>query len=187
MGNCGIVQSKLDPCLFAGEKVICISFVDDLIFWACNERDIHHIAMKLREVGVDLEQETDAAGFLGIQMEHDPDTGLLEMKLERLTLRIIGAMGLDVGIVTPKWMPAEAAPLVKDAEGALGTGAFSYSSVVGMLLYLSGHTCPDIAYAVNCAAQYMFCSKKSHEEALKQIDRYLKATRNHGSIQTIFR
>jgi hypothetical protein len=105
---------------------------------------------------VDLEQETDAAGFLGIWMEHDPDTGLLKMKQEGLTLCIIEAMGLDVGTVTPKCTPAEAASLVKDAEGALATGAFSYSSVVGMLLCLSGHSCPDIAYAVNCAAQYMF-------------------------------
>ncbi len=182
MAICGMVQSKLDPCLFVGEKVICISYVDDLIFWACNEKDIYHIAMKLREVGVDLEQKTGAAGFLGIQMERDPDTGLLEMKQEILTLCIIEAMGLDVGTVTPKWTPAGAAPLVKDSEGTLATGAFSYSSVVGMLLYLSSHTCPDIAYAVNGAAWYIFCPKKSHEEALKQIDRYLKATRNHGLI-----
>ncbi len=133
--------------------------------------------MKLREVGVNLEQETDAAGFLGIRMERDPDTGLLEMKQEGLTLCIIEAMGLDVGTVTPKWTPAEAAPLVKDAEGAPATGAFSYnSSVVGMLLYLSGHTRPDIAYAVKCAAWYMLCPKKSHEEALKRIGRYLEAT-----------
>ncbi len=45
--------------------MICISYVDDMIFWAHDERDIHHIAIKLREVGVDLEQETDAAGSLG--------------------------------------------------------------------------------------------------------------------------
>jgi hypothetical protein len=182
MAICRMVQSKLDPRLIVGETVICTSYVDDLIFWARDERDIHHIAMELREVGVDLEQETDAAGFLGIWMECDPDTGLLEMKQEGLTLCIIEAMGLDIGTVNPKWMPAEAAPLVKDAEGALETGAFSYSSVVGMLLYLSGHTCPDIAYAVNCAAWYMFYPKKSHEEALKRIGRYLKATRNSGLI-----
>jgi hypothetical protein len=45
-----MVQSKLNPCLFVGKKVICISYVDDLIFWARNEKGIHHIAMKLREV-----------------------------------------------------------------------------------------------------------------------------------------
>ncbi len=147
--------------------MICISYVDDLIFWAHNEKDIHHIAMKLREVGANLEQMTDAAGFLEIQMEHDPDAGLLEMKQEGLTRCVIEAIGLDVGTVTPKWKPAEAAPLIKDAEGAPATGAFSYSSVVGMLLNFSGQTCPDIANAVNCAAQHMFCPKKLHEKALK--------------------
>jgi hypothetical protein len=97
-------------------------------------------------------------------------------------LHIIEALGLDVGTVTPKWTPAEAAPLVNDLEGAPATGVFSYSSVVGMLLYLSDHTCPDIAYAVDCTARYMFCPWKSHEEALKQIGRYLKASCNHGLI-----
>jgi hypothetical protein len=182
MEMCGLKQSSLDPCLFVGSKVIAISYVDDLIFWSRDEKDIHDVAMKLREVGVDLEQETDAAGFLGIRMERDPTTGLLEMKQEGLILRIIEAMGLDVGIVNSKWTPAEAAPLVKDSEGAPATGAFSYSSVVGMLLYLAGHTRPDIAYAVNCAARYMFCPRKSHEEALKRIGRYLKATRNRGLV-----
>ena len=50
------------------------------------------------------------------------------------------------------------------------------------LLYLSGHSCPDITYAVNCAARYMFCPKQSHELALKQIGWYLKATQSRGLI-----
>ncbi len=82
--------------------MICISYVDDLIFRAQDERDIHLIAMKLRKVRVDLEQETDTAGLLGIRMEHDPDIVFLEMKQEGLTLCIIEAIGLDVGTVTPK-------------------------------------------------------------------------------------
>ncbi len=61
-------------------------------------------------------------------------------------------------------------------------GDFSYSRVVGMLLYLARHLRPDIAYAVNCAARYMFCPKHLHKFALKQIGQYLKATRNRGLI-----
>ena len=72
--------------------------------------------------------------------------------------------------------------LVKDADGPAACGSFSYSSVVGMLIYLSGHTRPDIAYVVNCSARYMFCPKHSHETALKRIGQYLKATRNRGLI-----
>ena len=44
------------------------------------------------------------------------------------------------------------------------------------------HSRPDIAYAVNCAARYMFCPRHSHEKALKSLGRYLKATRKRGLI-----
>jgi len=50
-----------------------------------------------------------------------------------------------------------------------------------MLLYLSGHTHPDITFAVNCCACYMFCPKHSHELALKRIGCYLKQTPDHSS------
>ncbi len=115
--------------------------------------------MQLRELGVDLEQEDDAAGFLGVTLERDPETSLLEMKQTGLLKRIIEALGLDDG-AKGKFTPS------------LASGAFSYSSVVGMLLYLSGHTRPDITFAVNCCARYMFCPKHSHELALKRIGRF---------------
>ena len=56
MKACDMHQSKFDPCLFVGEKVMCIVYVDDLIFWARDEDDIHDLAMQLRDLGVDLEQ-----------------------------------------------------------------------------------------------------------------------------------
>ncbi len=30
--QCGLEQSKFDPCLFIGPDVICVVYVDDLIF-----------------------------------------------------------------------------------------------------------------------------------------------------------
>ncbi len=104
---------------------------------------INESAMQLRDLGVDLEQEDDAAGFLGVTLERDPETSLLEMKQTGLIKRIIEALGLDDG-AKGKFTPSESKPLVKDVNGELASGAFSYSSVVGMHLYLSGHTRPDI-------------------------------------------
>ena len=93
--------------------------------------------MKLRAAGVDIEQEDDAAGFLGVRIEKNKD-GLLEMTQEGLIDRVIETLGLDVGTVHGKWMPAEATHLVRDDSGEKAHGDFSYNSVVGMLLYLSG-------------------------------------------------
>ncbi len=36
--------------------------------------------MELCDQGVDLEQEDDAAGFLGVYLEKDTETALVEMK-----------------------------------------------------------------------------------------------------------
>ncbi len=76
----GLEQSKFDPCLFVGTKVICVVYVDDLIFWSKDTLASNDSAMQLHELGVDLEQEDDAAGFLGVTLERDSETGLLEMK-----------------------------------------------------------------------------------------------------------
>eukprot|EP00804_Cyclotella_cryptica_P007787 CCRYP_001378-RD/>CCRYP_001378-RD protein AED:0.47 eAED:0.48 QI:0/-1/0/1/-1/1/1/0/137 len=67
MNLCGMEQSTLDPCLFIGEKVICICYVDDLIFWAMDEADIDTLVNQLIAAGVSLEQKSDAAGFLGVR------------------------------------------------------------------------------------------------------------------------
>ena len=66
-------------------------------------------------------------------------------------------MGLDIGSVRGKWTRAESKPLAKDEDGDPTSFTFNYASLVGMLLYLAEHTHPDIAYAINCAAQYCSC------------------------------
>jgi hypothetical protein len=133
---CGLKQSKFDPCLFVGTKVICVVYVNGIIFWIKDTADINSSAMQLHELGVNLEQEDNAAGFLGVMLEWDPETELIK--------QVIEALGLDNGLVKGKYTPSESKLLVKNLNGEAASGAFSYSSVVGMLLYLTGHTCPDI-------------------------------------------
>ena len=176
----GMKQSELDPCLFIGEKVICIVYVDDLLFWARDETDINELAFGLRDLGVDLEEEHDAAGFLGVDLIPDPDTNKLEMRQDGLIDRCIEAVGLDNATVRDTPCRPNM-PLVRDDEGEPALGDFNYASVVGMLMYVAAHTRPDIAYAVNCCGWYMFNPKRSqHEEAVKRIVRYLKATRDRS-------
>ena len=54
-----------------------------------------------------------------------------------------------------------------------------------MLLYLSGHTRPDIAFSVNCCARYMFSPRHLHELALKRLGRYLKQTSDRGMVMNV--
>ena len=65
----GLRQSKFNPCLFVSDKVTCIVYIDDLIFWARKKDDIHNLVIYLKELGVDLYQEDDTAGFLGVTLD----------------------------------------------------------------------------------------------------------------------
>ena len=59
---------------------------------------MHDLSMKLRDIGVDLEQEEDAAGFMGVNLERDEEIGLLEMKQPGLIDRLISYVGIDNGM-----------------------------------------------------------------------------------------
>jgi len=68
MESCGLKQSEFDSFLFIGEKVIAVAYVDDILFWAKDENDITDVMVQLREKGLLLEKESDAAGFLGVDI-----------------------------------------------------------------------------------------------------------------------
>ena len=112
------------------------------------------------------------------------DSEAMDLKQTGLIDHIFEALGLDTKHATWKYTPADTSPLTKDVDRPGPEGSFSYASVVGMILYLLGHSRPDIAYAVNLCARYMFSARLLHEKALKRIGRYLKATRDRGLMMT---
>jgi hypothetical protein len=176
----GFEQSPADPCLFVHDKMICITYVDDCLFSAPNGSDITTMIERLRdECQMELSVENDVAGFLGVNIERKED-GSIELTQTGLIDRIIAAMGLEGA--NGKRTPAVVGSLGKDEDGAPCNEAFSYPSVVGMLMYLSGHSRPDIGFAVHQCARYTHFPKRSHEEAVKHIGRYLLNTRKRGLI-----
>jgi hypothetical protein len=69
-----------------------------------------------------------------------------------------------------------------DCNGELMTDEWSYPSIVGMLLYLSMNTRPDIAFTVIQVTCFSYSSKQSHASAIKQIVHYLSHTWDKGMI-----
>ena len=66
--------------------------------------------------------------------------------------------------------------LGSDPDGKEMTDPWNYRSVIGMLLYLSGNTRPDIQFAVSQVARFSHSPKQSHANAVKHIIQYLKGT-----------
>ena len=74
------------------------------------------------------------------------------MKQTGLIHSVIEAVGLEDDMVKGKYTPSEQRTLVKDTNGETPSGMLRYISIVGILLYLSGHNRPDIDFTVNCCA-----------------------------------
>ena len=147
-----MVTSQFDPCMFSGDRVIAVAFVDDILFWSTDEKFVMVLGLKFRDQSLLLQEEHDAAGFLGVTMNRNED-GSIKLKQVGLIGRIPEALCLDTKLATNHLTPAEHNHLVKDAAGEGPQGSMSYSSVVGTLMYLPGHSRPDIAYAVSCCSR----------------------------------
>ena len=112
--------------------------------WARDDADIVELAHGLRDLGVDLEEEQDAAGFLGVSIEYDSVAKTIEMRQDGLIDRCIEALGLDSETPNTTTRPSSGNPLPRDSEGEPASEEFDYASVVGMIMYLTGHTIKTI-------------------------------------------
>jgi hypothetical protein len=177
----GLTPSKFDPCLFLSDKIVLLVYVDDILLYGQSDKDIDEFIDRLRkEEDIILNREDTAEGFLGVAVERDGNkTILTQVGLKK---KIIEALGLCSNYTTPKSTPAETAPLPRNADGIPADGTINYASIVGMLLYLVGHTHPECAFAVHQCARYTFEPKLSHLSALKRIGRYLKGVVDKGLI-----
>ena len=88
----GVQPSDNDPCLYTGSDVICVSFVDDCLFFSCSEGAINRLIKSISDDKapdkLTLLVESDVTGFLGILLEKQDD-GSIELKQTGLIERIL--------------------------------------------------------------------------------------------------
>jgi hypothetical protein len=170
----------IDPCLFVHPKAICLSYVDDCLWFGRDGAELDKLIKRMKdERKMDLKIESnDVSAFLGIQFTRKGSR--IELKQLGLIDKIIQDTGMED--CNPAAVPADSTPLGKDKNGAPCSEQWNYRSVVGRLLYLSGNSRPDIAFAVHQVARFSHEPKHSHEVAVKRIVRYLKGTRNRGLV-----
>ena len=76
----------------------------------------------------------------------------------------------------------EKGALGADTDGPTCQETFNYASVIGMLIYLSNTTRPDISFAIHQCARFTHKPRRSHELVLKRIGRYLVGTKGKEMI-----
>jgi len=176
----GLKQSKCDPCLWYGNGMMLVQYVDDVIGSFKDDKTMNSFFKKLKARQLAFTHEGDLANYLGIALKRDMDKRTITMTQTGLIDKILQATNMED--CNPHPVPAGTLPLVSDKYGARANEEWDYRSVVGMLLYLSMHSRPDIAFAVSQVCRFSHDPRASHCKAVKQLVRYLKGTRDKGLI-----
>jgi hypothetical protein len=174
--------SALDPGMYYGRGMILITYVDDTLFFGPDLKAIEKVIAELEGLGYGLTREegdeTTAFAFLGVSILPDPVTKMLKLTQRGLILKVLSATGMSD--CNTKGSPALSAPLGTDADGPRRNETWHYASVIGMLMYLSSNAHPEIQFAVHQCARFTHCPRRSHEEAVKHICRYLQGAKDEG-------
>ena len=170
--NIGFTPTRSDPCVFTRDKNIIIMYVDDCVIISHSEGEASQIMEEIKNQGLKLTDEGTMETYLGIQIDKQED-GSFTMSQPFLLDRIIGSIqGMKDANVCKS--PASSTVILnKDLEGESRKEDWNYRSIIGMLNYLVNSTQPDLAYAVHQCARFSNDPKRTHEQAVKRILRYL--------------
>jgi hypothetical protein len=176
----GLIQSKYDQCLFYGPDILVACYSDELPIVAKNEAAVERFLSALRARSFEFTKEEGLFEYLGIKLERNDEKKTFTLTQTGLIEKIAAVTGLEN--CNHNRVPTTQLALGSDPDGKPMNEKWSYSSVVGMLLYLSTNTRPDIAFGVSQVARFTSNPKQSHATAVKMIVRYLVATKLFGMI-----
>ena len=169
-----------DPCLLYKDTILVVLYVDDLGIAYSSKTDLDKLFGNLEVRGLNFTKEGSFTDFLGIKFKKDDVKGTLTLTQKGLIQKIKDATGMSES--NYNWTPASQVALGTDPDGPAMNETWSYRSIVGMLLYLSTNTRPDISFAVSQVARFCHNPKRSHASAIKTIVRYLHRTCDMGMI-----
>jgi hypothetical protein len=143
----GLKQSKYDPCLFYGKGMVALVYVDDVVFFGPDQGKIDKLIKDMSDDGFNINVEEDFFHFLGVDIKKDKNKKTFTLIQTGLIDKVIHA--LNMKDCNGKQTPALKVPLGADLYGDPFTEDWEYASVIGMLLYLSNNSRPDIQFAVH--------------------------------------
>ena len=179
----GFSPSSVDPCVFIRDNCIILVYVDECIIISEDEKEIDRFVKSMMngKEGFIWTNDGDLVRFLAVEIEYE-DNGIIHMMQPQLIQRILDSCGIKASEVNKRDMPASKPLLHKDLSGRSRKHSWDNRSVVGMLGYLSGTTCPDLAMAIHQRAQFNKSPKLSHERAIIRICHYLLSGPKKGII-----
>ena len=185
----GFTRLKFDSCVYlkrsrSGGLLILSVYVDDIpsgysdadaAEWA-EIKQAFFEKYKIKFLGA-------ADWFLNMRITRDRPRRLLWLDQQAYVEALLDEFGFDESkaVATPgaqETLSKAGAPSTDEEIAAMKM--VPYRKAVGSLTYLANSSRPDIAHAVNYAAQFSQNPGESHWRAVKTILRYLSGTKNYA-------
>lgn len=172
----GFTRCKTDPCVYYKKGIVLAVYVDDfLILYRKDDelaklRQMLHAHFNMKDIGL-------ASSCLGINIKQGSD--FIEIDQSHYVKQILKRFGMEKckSAPTPSDLNQKLSITMFNEENSL-VGKVPYQEIIGSLLYLSGATRPDIAFAVNDLSRFNNNHSEPHWKALKRILRYLRGSIN---------
>lgn len=172
----GCSQSSEDQCLYIHKhengRTFILVHVDDMVTVTDDDKSEGEI---MNKIGKDFEIKSlgEIKHYLGIDVVKQ-ESGSFEISQPNYIDKIVSAAGLEYSKVSKY-------PLDKGyykLEGKLLESNELYRKLIGMLLYVSTNTRPDISASVSILSQRVIEPRDVDLNEVKRVIRYLKGTRN---------
>ncbi|UYV78617.1 hypothetical protein LAZ67_16002180 [Cordylochernes scorpioides] len=169
----GLESSIMDTCVYFSKDIILGVYVDDLLVTTSSVES--YVKFKSSIQGeVDIKDLGEVSDLLSVRIKRNKDSNF-ELDQTHYIEEILKEYGMEH---------------VKEASTPLDPGMFTegpggkeacsapYQQDIGNLLWLTGMTRPDIAYAVSYLSKFNSSPLQQHWNAVKHLLRYLKKTKD---------
>ena len=177
----GFTRSKVDECVFYRGSVMYVLYTDDSILAGPDLKEVERAIEDIKKAKLDITIEGDIQDFLGVNIDRKKD-GTIHLTQPHLIDQILDDLRLEENAKTRSLPAASSRLLSRHTNSPDFDGSFNYRSVIGKLNYLEKGSRSDIAYIVHQCARFSSCPKKEHGEAIRWLGRYLKGTKDKGTI-----
>lgn len=165
----GLQRSKNDTCLYIGENIWLVVWVDDILITG-SENAKEEIIKKLRKE-FNAKNLGRIKCFLGTEIIREEDT--IKLSQKKLIDKIVQRFNMSECKAAVN--PMEFNFQINKSEEII---AVPYRELIRSLTYLSMISRPDITFATSYLGRYLDHPTTAAWKAAKRIIRYVKATRN---------
>ena len=183
LDSLGFTASSADAGLYTkldveAGGVFVIVYVDDMLIAANSMKAVDAFKATIT-AAFDAHDLGEAAHFLGMAITRDRSARTIKLDQKTMAAQLVSKYGLDDG--KPRGVPlSKGIELSRDTGEALNKDVYTYTNLVGSMLYMSVCTRPDIAQAVGALSKFMAAPTTTHWQAATGVLRYLAGTKGYG-------